>query len=55
MWIGVAVAGIFGGPGLRGGVASDELGAGKSYRVAAAGAVLASCALAYQYILALPH
>lgn len=55
MWVGVAVAAIFGGLGLRGGVTSDDSGAATCYRVAAAGAVLASGALAYQYFGALPH
>lgn len=55
VWVGVAVATIFGGLGLRGGVTSDDAGAAKCYRVAAAGALLASGAFVYQYFGALPH
>ena len=55
MWVGVAVAAIFGGLGLRGGVTSDDSGAAKCYRVAAAGAVLACWAFSYQYRGTIPH
>ena len=55
MWVGVAVAGIFGGLGLRGGVTSDDAGAAKCYRLAAAGAVLACGAFSYQYFGTIPH
>lgn len=55
MWVGVAVAAIFGGLGLRGGVTSDGAGAAKCYRVAAAGAVLASAVFTYQYVGSIPH
>ncbi|CAN7629688.1 hypothetical protein [Massilia sp. LjRoot122] len=55
MWLGLVVAAIFGGLGIRGGVTSNDEGAAKCYRVAAAGAVLACGALSYQYLGTIPH
>lgn len=55
MWVGLGVTALFGGLGLRGGVTSDDAGAAKCYRIAAAGAVLASAVFAYQYAGSFPH
>lgn len=55
MWLGVAVAAIFGGRGLRAGVTSDDTGAAKCHPVAVAGAGLAFRASTYQYRGTIPH
>lgn len=55
MWLGVVIAAIFGALGLRGGVTSDDSGAAKCYRVAAAGTVVACAAFSYQYFGTIPH